>query len=89
MTTNPDDLLEIQKLIWQAVALNHDNPLGYKLLDAHFAAIQALIAQAEIDALQHLEYAREQAKGPDRFISEYITKQAQLRAAEGGDNASS
>jgi hypothetical protein len=50
--------------------------------------VQAFIAQeankAVVDALQGLEYAREEAKGADSFISKYITKYIRELTAEKG-----
>lgn len=47
------------------------------------ARLTAIVATAKIDALQQLEYAREKAKGPDAFISRYITEQ--VRSQKGKD----
>ena len=45
MKTNTfeEKLEEIKKQVWDAATLNADNPLGHRLLDAHFAAITDLV----------------------------------------------
>jgi hypothetical protein len=52
-----------------------------KAMDEARAAILKRVEEARIDELQYLEHAREEAIGPDKFISEYITKRVKQLAA--------
>lgn len=48
--TETPALDEIQKQVWGATILNKDNPLGYRVLDAHFS--QLLLKQKVQEVLE-------------------------------------
>jgi len=49
-----EELAEWQKLIWKAAIANADNPLGYRLLDAHMSAIAGILSQTRTDTIDEV-----------------------------------
>lgn len=74
---------ELQKQIWDCVKLNSDNPLGYTLLDAHFARIKRIMAAERLDELNRitLKGNYREASGMYMNIDDRIAQLEQLIAA--------